>query len=221
MKRSPLFLGLLTLCAVLLLMVYGIAAVAPLFETSTDEVAIVAPKPTQPKIDFGNPSLGPTDAALTIVVFGNYQCPSCGAFDQTVLDLLAEHPDDIRLVWKDTPNTSSYPESRSAAIAARCAGEQGAFWEYHGTLMENQAAIDAANFPIFALELGLDTDAFATCLAERRPDHLIQRDIDEAIALGVNATPYVFVGDKPLSGALSKEQLSIMISTILTGLSTP
>ncbi len=215
MKRSPLFLGSLTLVALLLLLVYGISAVAPMFKASPEELKDTTPKPTMPQVDFGNPSLGPINAKLTLVVFGDYQCPSCAAFSLTVQELLVDFPNDLRVVWKDVPNTSQHPEARNAALAARCADEQGAFWSYHNLLMSSQSALNGSNYDIFALELGLDRNLFATCLQEKRPNRLIQRDLDEAISLGINATPYFYIGDQPNSGSVRKDRMKLMIETVL------
>jgi protein-disulfide isomerase len=215
MNRSPLFLGTITLLAVILLMVYGISAIAPLFEIKEDAPPTLIDPLANPAVDFGNPTLGSSDAKLDIVVFGNYQCPSCAAFDMTVQNVQLEFSDEVRLIWKDTPNTALYPQSRNAAIAARCAREQGLFWEYHNRLMDSQSSISEANFPIMALELGLNGDLFRSCYDDRRPDYLIQRDIDEAIALGVNATPYVFIGNQKFAGALREDALRQVIQTEL------
>ncbi|MEA3226012.1 MAG: thioredoxin domain-containing protein [Planctomycetota bacterium] len=186
-----------------------------MFRAPAEEPREVASPPTVPKVDFGNPSLGSPDANLTIVVFGDYQCTSCATFDLTVQEILLEFPDDIRIIWKDIPNTKLHPESRNAALAARCAGEQGAFWYYHNLLMGRQSSLSESNYPVFALELGLDGELFTTCLQERRPDRLIQRDIDEAISLGINATPYVYIGNQPNAGSIRKDRLELMVEAAL------
>ncbi len=220
MKRSPLFLGILTLAAILLLMVYGISAIAPLFEVKEEEPKAEQPQIATPTIDFGNPSFGPSNADLTIVVYGDYQCPSCAGFDATLVKVLSDFP-NVRLVWKDIPNTSRYAESRDAAIAGRCAKEQGAFWEYHDILMANRDSLTETNYPIFAMQLGLDSEQFLSCLQDRTPDALIQRDIDEAIAIGVNASPYVFIGNQPYAGSMPEERLRTIIESELDRLGTP
>jgi protein-disulfide isomerase len=217
MKRSSVFVGTVTIAAVVLLMVYGISAIAPLLQGTPDETAEQRPPaPTLPSVDFGNPSQGPTDAELTMVVFGDYQCESCAAFDATIKEVLAGYPNRVRLVWKDLPNAKSHPEARGAAIAARCAQEQGAFWNYHDLLMANQDALAASNLPLFAQELDLDGEAFAACISDKRTEPLVDRDVAEAISLGVTATPYSFIGERRASGALSTERLTSAIDAALT-----
>ncbi|MBU1916243.1 DsbA family protein [Patescibacteria group bacterium] len=205
MSKSPFFVGTITLVALLLLLIFGLAAVGPILknkEVDGTEVPGLAKSQT-PSADFGNPSLGPAEAELVIFLYGDYQCAACTTFEQILQTIINEYPNQIRLVWKDLPNQRLHPEAWGAALAARCAREQGAFWEYHDTLMNNQAALNEANYPIFAQELGLDTESFETCRQERRTEPLVKRDVEEAINLGVSATPYLFIGDKKFSGSLS------------------
>jgi protein-disulfide isomerase len=159
--------------------------------------------------------LGPTDAPVTIVYYGDYECPSCANHSSALAEAITKFSGQVRLIWKDLPNPRLHPEARNAALAARCAGEQGYFWEYHDRLYEDQNALTATNYVIFARQLGLDQESFETCLAEERPKALIDRDIEEAIELGVNATPYTFIGDRRMSGALSAAELELLIEQAL------
>jgi len=219
MSKSPLFVGLIALVALLLLLIFGIASVGPSLKNQkvNGEDVLDQPQPTVPTVDFGNPGIGPTDAELTIVYYGDYGCPSCASFDATLRQSIAEYPNRIRLVWKDLPNIRLHPEARNAALAARCAGEQGAFWEYHDLLLQNQSSLMADNYILFAQETGLDTDSFGTCLQERRPEPLIDRDLDEATSLGVTATPYTFIGDTRRTGVITTDNLELLIQKELSG----
>jgi protein-disulfide isomerase len=217
MSRQPLFIGVVTLIAVLLLIFYGVSALSPtLKERSNDSQSIYGlEQVTSPKIDFANPSIGPTDAPLTVVLYSDYLCPNCVTIQESLMEVLPKFPDEIRLVWKDLPNTSLHPQAREAARAARCAGEQSAFWEYHDLLLARQSNITPGYYAVLANELNLDSIEFSECMNEQRTDALIQRDLSEAIVLGIDATPYMFIGDKRISGSMTPIQLEATLRSEL------
>jgi protein-disulfide isomerase len=218
MSKSPFFVGLITLLALLLLLIFGIASIGPLLKNKKIDSDAVVESITsrQPSVDFGNPSLGPTDAELTLFLYGDYQCAACVTFEQSLQTIMKEFPERLRLVWKDLPNARLHTEAWNAALAARCAREQGKFWEYHDRLMANQDALAETNYAIFARELGLDMESFETCRREKQTEALIKRDVGEAIKLGVSATPFLFIGDKKFSGSSSEDSLRIAINAALT-----
>lgn len=217
MNRQPAFIGAVTLVAILLLVVYGISALAPTEPRGSvdgyDPRTLT--RVTEPSIDFVNPSLGPNDAPLTLVIYSDYLCSSCATMQASLVEVLPKFGDDIRLVWKDLPNGSLHSEAERAAMAARCATDQGAFWEYHDLLFARQNTVKSGGFVLLAEELGLDTQAFRECLDGGKTAALVERDLQEAIALGIDATPYMFIGDKRVSGAMGAIQLEATIRTAL------
>ncbi len=170
-----------------------------------------APQPSQDPVDvpIGDAfSIGEPDAPITIVEFTDYQCPYCGRhFQQTYPQLLANYVDTglVRYVFKDFPLTSIHPQAFEAAEAARCAGEQDAYLEMHDVLFSRQnewGVADAATlFTGYAEELGLDAEAFATCLSDGRYEGAVQADLEDGIQLGVTGTPGFFINGRFLSGA--------------------
>jgi len=118
--------------------------------------------------------------------------------------LLAEHKDDVRLVWKDFP-LEGHPDARPAAEAARCAADQGKFWEYHDKLFTNQQALGRSRLKDYARQLKLEASAFASCVdtAAHRGD--VERALSEAANLGVLATPTVFINGRLVVGAVPYE----------------
>jgi len=217
MARQPAFIGAVTLIAVLLLIVYGISALAPTEQRGSVDGIVEEgqERPTAPSVDFANPSIGPAGAPLTIVMYSDYLCDACGTMQASLVEVLPKLGDDVRLVWKDLPNTSLHPESMNAALAARCAADQGAFWKYHDLLFARQDTAKSGDFTTLAAELGLDVTAFSECLEARRTAPLVERDAREAVALGIDATPYMFIGDKRVSGAMGALQLEATIRTAL------
>lgn len=171
-----------------------------------------AVKPTPATLTMDNivAEMGDPGAAVTIVEFTDYQCPFCARHAaETLPRLVSEMVDTgrVRYIVKDFPLDPIHPEARPAAVAARCAAEQGAYWEMHEALFTRQnewgglgaAAKDA--FVKMAVDLGLNKDKFTTCLSDGRYDDLIQANQDEGIALGINGTPGFFVNGFPISGA--------------------
>jgi len=177
----------------------------------TDQIII-----TEPSITFIDPAVGNADAKVTIVVFGDYGCDACATLDETLIDILArDYPNDLRIVWKDLPNTSQHPEALQAAIAARCSGEQGKFWEYNALLMKNQASLGAELYNTLSIQLALKGSAFATCMDQQTPSPLVQQSYEEGIALGISATPTIFINGTRYSGAVDKGTLKTMIRQIV------
>lgn len=218
MRPSYAFLGTLVLISSLLLLVYGIAALSPVNPTrdaSDDAGPLSLPPLERPTVSFGNHYLGPRDAKVSIIVFGDYLCQPCAEFEASLNQALQEFEGKIRVVWKDMPNERLHGESVNAAIAARCAGDQGAFWEYHRALMADQASISLNNYAVFALALGLDAESFQDCMDTKRTQPLVQRDYDEGQRLRIDGTPYTFIGDRRISGAISYDQLRTFIESAI------
>ncbi len=225
MRTSNAFLGAAVLIATLLLVVYGIATFG---QGKVNSAATNAAAPStvttpiaSPTVQFGNPALGPKGAKVTIVEFGDFQCEPCAQLAATLKDALAQYPNDVRLVWKDFPNTGLHAEALNAAMAARCADAQGAFWEYHDVLLDKQSDIGPNNYVPFAAQLHLDLDAFQTCMDSKTPAGLIDRDNVEAQRLQIDATPYLFINGRRVSGAIDAEQLKGFIDSALNAAKSP
>jgi protein-disulfide isomerase len=209
MRGSNAFIGIVLLIATSLLILFGITALSPLTPkkaTNAADERLLTPL-VQPTVQFGNPQRGAANPKVTIVEFGDFQCEPCGLLEQVLVQVLADYPNDVGIVWKDLPNATLHPDAMNAATAARCAGEQGAFWEYHGLLLANQQSINDSAYVPFATNVGLDLDAFQDCYASKHTLPIIERDIEEALRLRIDSTPYLFVNDRRISGAIEYEQL--------------
>jgi protein-disulfide isomerase len=154
-------------------------------------------------------TLGDDDAPVTIVEFSDYQCPYCASTYRETWPLLkAEFVDTgrVRVVFKDNPLTNIHPQAPKAHEAARCAGEQGAYWEMHDLLFDRQAEWGGSSDHVtvlkrYASELGLATDAFDACLDSSRWADAVLADTAEGTRLGVRGTPTFFIDGYPLVGA--------------------
>lgn len=175
------------------------------------------PELTAPVITIADPQQGPSDAVVTIVNFGDYSCEACGDLDETLAAFMATYAGQIRLVWKDMPNTSAHPEALNAAMAARCAGEQDAdlFFAYQAYLFANQANLGAELYTTLAEELGLKASALTRCVENEDTFALVQRTYEEGLALRITATPTLFINGERYSGGLSSSELSATLRTLL------
>jgi protein-disulfide isomerase len=138
-------------------------------------------------------SQGPATAPVTLVEYGDYECPYCGAAYPIVKEVQARLGEQLRFVFRNFPLTQAHPHAAHAAEAAETAAAQGQFWEMHDYLFEHQRALDDDHLLQYAGALGLDTDAFERALAEHRPAERVREDFVSGVRSGVNGTPTFFI----------------------------
>ncbi len=159
------------------------------------------------------PSLGNANAAVTIVAFTDYQCPSCAALHPSLERIVKESGDKVRLVARDFP-LSQHTEAFKAAEAAEAAREQGKYWEYVQVLMQNQSSLTVEKLKSFATQLGLDRTRFDAALDSRKFAEMVQTDLDDGIKLGLKATPSLFINGRRVT-AKSYEELKENVDAAL------
>jgi protein-disulfide isomerase len=168
--------------------------------TAIKERLIPKPPPPFTGADIsikGDPSMGNKDAKVTLVEFTDYQCPFCGrAYQQTYPPVVAEYvkTGKLRYVIHDYPLEQLHPNAFKAAEAARCAGDQGKYWEMHDRLFGDQKALDEKGLEASAQALGLDAAKFKQCLDTGKYKTEIQSEIAAGQKLGVTGTPTFFLG---------------------------
>ena len=156
------------------------------------------------------PTLGPADATVTVVEFGDFQCPYCGDVEPVLQQLLVTYEGQIRLAFKQFP-LWFHSHAYLAAEAALAAQAQGAFWPYHDRLYASQGALLREDLESYAAELGLDLDAFRTALDAHTYAPAVDADLAQGEALGVPGTPCFFVNGRMGAGALPYEALAAVI----------
>ncbi|HEX6966052.1 MAG TPA: thioredoxin domain-containing protein [Gemmatimonadaceae bacterium] len=144
---------------------------------------------------------GPTDAPVTLVEYGDYECPHCGRAYPIVKDVQARMGDRLRFVYRNFPLTESHPFAEHAAEAAEAAGDQGAFWPMHDTLFEHQDALDDQHLVRYAEALGLDARDVAREIEEEAHLQRIRADFMSGVRSGVNGTPTFFINRVRFDGA--------------------
>jgi protein-disulfide isomerase len=143
---------------------------------------------------------GPHDAPVTVVEYGDFECPYCGQAEPTVRSLLAD-VGDLRYVWRHLPLTDVHPRALMAARAAEAAAAQNAFWEMHDLLLQHQTELGPKDLVRYADELGLDVPRFTADLRAHTGADKIAADVDGADASGVAGTPTFFVNGHRHVGA--------------------
>jgi protein-disulfide isomerase len=148
---------------------------------------------------------------VTIVKFEDFECPFCKNVQPTLAAVLKKYDGKVRVVHKDLPLEQIHPQAQLAAEAARCAGEQGKFWEYHDALYGNAPKFGAQELKTYAKNIGLNATPFDQCLASGKYKAAVQKDLSEGAQLGLTGTPTFFINGREISGALPVESFSAII----------
>jgi protein-disulfide isomerase len=150
---------------------------------------------------------GPADAAVTLLEYGDLECPFCGQAEGVIRELLSDFG-DLRYVWRHLPLNDVHPHAQLAAEAAEAAAAQGRFWEMHDSLLAHQDALTLRDLVGEAEGLGLDVERFRTHLRKRKGAARIAEDVDSADASGVSGTPTFFINGHRHQGAYDIDTLS-------------
>jgi len=170
----------------------------------TAETIIDLAVPVQPERDHVR---GPDEAPVTLVEYGDFECPYCGMAEPVVRELLADYG-DVRYVWRHLPLTDVHPHAQLAAEAAEAAGLQGKFWEMHDLLLTRQDALNAKDLIRYGGEIGLDPERFMKDLRKHAGEGRVAEDQDSADLSSVSGTPTFFINGKRHYGAYDIETLS-------------
>jgi protein-disulfide isomerase len=144
---------------------------------------------------------GAKDAPIAIVEFSDFQCPFCKNVNPTLRQVLDRYPGKVKVVWRDYPLVQLHPGAPKAHEAARCAADQGKFWEYHDVLFERSPRHSPDELKRYAQDLKLDAAVFGQCLDSGKHTAEVNKDVEEGQRLGVTGTPSFFVNGRPLEGA--------------------
>ena len=153
---------------------------------------------------------GPAEAPVTVVEYGDLECPYCGKAEPIVRELLADFG-DVRYVWRHLPLSDVHPNAQAAAEASEAAAAQGAFWEMHDLLLEHQGELRLRDLVAYAERLELDLDRFRDDLRRHVHAPRVEEDVDSADISGVTGTPTFFVNERRHDGAYDIETLSAAV----------
>jgi protein-disulfide isomerase len=162
-------------------------------------------------------SRGPLDAKLTVVEYGDYQCPYCGQAYSIVEQLRSEFSDSMRLIFRNLPLVDVHPHAEAAAEMAEAIGLQGKFWEIHDALYENQKDLSDAALSRYAEQVGADVTTAMNAIVDGGPLQRVEADFEGAIRSGANGTPTFFVNGVRYDGSWQFEPFLQYLSELLEG----
>lgn len=179
-----------------------------------DPLVTVTPKEFlggAPTVLVDDPVRGSSTPTVTIIEFGDFQCEGCASMVSVLDRVVEEYPNDVRHVWKDFPIPAQHPQSEQAAVAARCAYEQDAFWGYHDLLLSRQGEFSLGQWADWATELELNTEQFTTCLSSTATKEKVVQGYFIARSLDLDATPQYYVNGRFVEGPVSYEELKSIV----------
>ena len=162
-----------------------------------------------PAVNANDHAIGPDDAPVTLVEYGDYECPYCGMAYLVVKSAQRELGKQLRFVFRNFPLAEAHPHARLAAQAAEAAAAQGKFWEMHDLLFEHQGALEADDIIGYAKSLGLDTAQFARDLEDSKHAKRVRDDFRSGVRSGVNGTPTFFINGSRYEGSWANEKAFI------------
>jgi len=160
-----------------------------------------------PPVGPDDHAAGPEDAPVTLVEYGDFECPYCGMAYPIVKSIQRKLGRRLRLVYRNFPLRESHPHAQHAAEAALAAGEQGKYWEMHDALFEHQHALDDDALVRYAGALGLDADRVARELEAGTHEPRVRADFRNGVRSGVNGTPTFFLNGERYEGSWTDEGL--------------
>jgi Na+/H+ antiporter NhaA len=173
----------------------------------TSETLVDLAVPVDPERDHLR---GPAEAPVTVVEYGDFECPYCGRAEPVVRELLADFG-DVRYVWRHLPLSDVHPRAELAAEASEAAAAQGEFWEMHDLLLDHQGELRPRDLNAYARQLDLDPDRFREDLRRHAHAPRVEEDVDSADSSGVMGTPTFFVNERRHDGAYDIETLSAAV----------
>ncbi len=174
---------------------------------------------TSPRVTADDHVRGPAEAPVTVIEYGDYECPYCRGAARDVHLLLDRYPETVRFAFRNFPVPQIHPHAEQAAEAAEAAASQGRFWEMYELLLQPSSRLDINSLRSYAVQVGLDVTRFCRELDSDAYAGRIERDVREGIRNGVNATPKFYVNGKRIDGAFPLEGLVDAVRAAVTGIS--
>ena len=167
--------------------------------------------PLTPEVSKYDHAQGPTNAPVTLVEYGDYQCPYCGEAHPVVKRLQKALGKRLLFVFRNLPLTEAHPYAMIAAEAAEAAALQGKFWEMHDLIYENQADLEPDILPVWAEEAGLDLNKFGSAIKQGAVTKRIKEDLMSGMKSGVNGTPSFFINGVGYEGEPDYDSLKVAL----------
>ena len=182
------------------------------------EIAVML-RPPRTEVNF-DPArvLGDPRAPVTIVAFSDFQCPYCSKAAETMRLLVAKYNGKVKVAFRDFPMRTIHPRAQAAAEAARCAGDQGKFWEFHDALFAEQSKLDEKSLIATAQKLGLEGKLFQSCLSSGKSKVQVEEDVLDGTRAGVAGTPGFFINGAFVNGSQPQAEFEKLIDAELAAI---
>ncbi len=164
-----------------------------------------------------DPRLGNPDASLVIVEFADFGCPWSKTESSIIRELMAEHANEVLLIYRDFPLDEIHPGSKLAAEASECANELGNFWAFHDKIYQGEGKLGRDDLISYAREVGLPEEKFTTCLDSGKYASEVQEDLEAGVAAGVRGTPTFFLNNRRVEGSIPKDIFKLIIEAVVSG----
>jgi protein-disulfide isomerase len=184
-------------------------ALGKLKEMSGVRILLAEPRLPTAAVSETAPAMGAAEAAVIITEFSDFQCPYCKQSQSALKQILRDHRDKVKLVFKHLP-LDIHPQAFASARAAFCASEQNSFWQYHDALFDAEN-LSSETYEQIARRLGLKLPAFGDCFASETSLSAVLKDLREAQRLGINGTPAFVINGKLVRGSLSVEEFTNIV----------
>ncbi|MFA5022020.1 MAG: thioredoxin domain-containing protein [Patescibacteria group bacterium] len=162
------------------------------------------------------PKLGPKDAKVIIVEFGDFECPACGKSYSVMQQVLKDYGTKVLFVFRNFPLINDHPRALPTAMAGQCAYEQGGFWEMYSRIYSNQDKIADTDLRNYALQIGLNMQQYDNCVGTSKYYNKIESDVQQGLEVGVEATPTFFINGVKIPGAIPLEAFEKIIVSELS-----
>ena len=172
---------------------------------ATPVTVLLQPPREQLQVAADEPASGPAGAPVEIVMYSDFQCPFCAKVGGTIARLKQQYGERLRVVFRDFPLSSIHAQAEQAAVAARCAHEQGRFWEFHDRIFAQPRDVTPARLEEHAAQVGLDPERFAACRANPRTQTIVSDNRASGERLGITGTPAFFINGRFVTGAQPDE----------------
>jgi protein-disulfide isomerase len=161
----------------------------------------------RPPVNEKDHATGPDNAPVTLVEYGDYQCPHCGHAYPIIKQIQEELGNDLNFVFRNFPLSESHPQAFIAAVATEAAARQDAFWPMHDVVFENQRRLNYTSLLEYASSINADKEQLATDMESEELKQKVEDDFESGIVSGVNGTPTFFVNGKRYNGAIDDDDL--------------
>jgi protein-disulfide isomerase len=160
-----------------------------------------------PPVDPARDHVAGPDGAVTLVEFGDFECPYCGDAYESIREVKRRLGDRLRFVFRELP-LPKHPHARTASLAAEAAGKQGRFWQMHDKLFEARGALEPGDLSRYAQEIGLDLDRFVRDVRSEELADRVDEDTESAIESGVTGTPALYIDGEAYEGRYDPDHLA-------------